>query len=351
MSKRVISKHLFNFRLNGVLDDDIQRYEENRPKPSGKYLEALKLLRNENDEIFVDAMRTIVTADVASKQQDPMFQKGIDACVHTELKVPTTHDGMYEVKTLVHTPKSIADNKSNAALIYAHGGGVVACSAENFKPYLSNISAECEVVVFNVDYRLAPEAKCPNNMLDFYETVKYVSSNAQLLNIDPNKIAIAGESGGGYICFSTMVFMAQKGESSLVKLAMPNVPMISDYCFTDPMVMTKEERADVFGLQRIWGTLIPSCFDEQKDDPLLFPSKANDEILSEMPPTIVWSAEFDMFLTETLRMANRLRACGRLLELVILPGIKHANNFNPALKCYRLGMDAYKLAIREYLLK
>ena len=113
----------------------------------------------------------------------------------------------------------------------------------------------------------------------------------------------------------------------------------------------RAQRADVFGLQRIWGTLIPSCFDEQKDDPLLFPSKANDEILSEMPPTIVWSAEFDMFLTETLRMANRLRACGRLLELVILPGIKHANNFNPALKCYRLGMDAYKLAIREYLLK
>ena len=350
MSKRVVSKHLFNFRLNGILDDDVRRYEENKPMPCEKYLEAIKLLTHSNDEVFVSAMRTIVSADVTSKQQDPRFQKGIDDCQHTELKVPTSHDGKYEVTTLVHTPKHLIGKKSNAAIVYAHGGGVVACSAEMFKPYLANVAAECGVVLFNVDYRLAPEAKCPNNTLDFYEVVKYISTNANQLNIDPSKIAIAGESGGGYICFSTMVLMAQRGESNLVKLAMPNIPMISDYCFSDPLAMTKEERDDVFGLRRIWRNLIPTDFEKQMNDPLLFPSKANDEILAKMPPTIVWSAEFDMFLTETLRIANKLRACGRLLELAILPGIKHANNFNPALRCYRLGMDAYKLAIKEYLL-
>ena len=353
MPQRVVSKNLFDFRLNGVLDEDLRSYEENQPKPSGKYLEAMKMLSNKDDEIFVNAMRTIITADVNSKQHDPRYQKGVDDCVHTELKVSTTHDGDYDVTTFVHTPKYFMNRKSNisnAALIYAHGGGVVACSAEMFKPYLSNFAIECEVVVFNVDYRLAPETKCPNNTLDFYEVVKYIISNAEKLNIDPNKIAIAGESGGGYICFSTMVLMAQRNESSLVKLAMPYIPMISDYCFSDPLAMTKEEKADVFGLRRIWGSLIPSNFEEQKSDPLLFPSKASDEILSKMPPTIIWSAEFDMFLTETLRMANRMRACGRLLELVVLPGIKHASHLNPLLKCYRMGMDANKLAIKEYLL-
>ena len=350
MAKRVVSKSLFNFSLNGVLDEDIRLSEENRPVPDATALEVMKMLSNEDDNIFTKGMRLYVDASVTAVQQHPAYENGLNACLHTELKVPTTHDGNYPVTTLVHTPKHLVGKLPNAAIIYAHGGGVAACSALMFKPYLANLAYECGVVVFNVDYRLAPETRCPNNMLDFYEVVKYVTSHANSLNIDPEKIAIAGESGGGYICMATMVLMAQRNESSLVKLAMPNIPMISDYCFSDPAGMTKEEKQDYFNLRRLWKNLIASDFEKQKSDPILFPAKASDELLEKMPPTIIWSAEFDMFLTETLRMANRLRACGRLLELAILPGIKHASNLNPDFNCYRWGMDAYKLAVKEYLL-
>ena len=350
MSRRVVSKFLFNFPLTGVLDEEIRISEQNKPTPDSNTLNAMKMLTDKNDAIFVKGMRTITDAAVMAKQQLPAYVKGIEECLHTELKVPTSHDGEYEVTTLVHTPRYLVGKESRAAIIYAHGGGVVACSALMFKPFLANVAVECGVVVFNVDYRLAPETRCPNNMLDFYEVVKYISCHAKTLNIDTKKIAIAGESGGGYVCFATMVLMAQRSESSLVKLAMPNIPMISDYCFSDPAAMTIEERQDVFGLRRIWKNIIPLDFEKQKDDPLLFPSKASNDLIENFPPTIVWSAEFDMFLTETIRMANRLRRCGRLLELVIFPGIKHASNFNPELRCYRVGMDAYKLAVKEYLM-
>ena len=46
--------------------------------------------------------------------------------------------------------------------------------------------------------------RCPNNVLDFYEVVKYVVSHASELGVDPSRIAIAGESGGGYVCAGTM---------------------------------------------------------------------------------------------------------------------------------------------------
>ena len=48
---------------------------------------------------------------------------------------------------------------------------------------------------------------------------------------------------------------------------------------------------------------------------------ADDETLEKFPPTIVWENEFDMFLTEATRLANRLRRLGRLLELRVQPGI------------------------------
>ena len=145
-----------------------------------------------------------------------------------------------------------------------------------------------------------------------------------------------------------MVLMAQRNESSLVKLAMPNIPIISDFRFTKWDVMTMEERKHIFLLQRIWENIACNV-EKHKDDPLLFPSKAPYEVLAKMPMTIMWSAEFDTFLTETTRMANRLRGCGRLLELGILPGMNHAPHFKSSFSCYRVGMDSYKLAVTEYL--
>ena len=42
--------------------------------------------------------------------------------------------------------------------------------------------------VFNVDYRLAPETKCPDNIKDMYAALKHVAENADKSNIDAEKI-------------------------------------------------------------------------------------------------------------------------------------------------------------------
>ena len=68
--------------------------------------------------------------------------------------------------------------------------------------------------------------------------------------MDASRICIAGESGGGYICFGAMVMLAQKGETNLVKLAIPMIPMISDYSFGDLNQMTKEERENAYYVRR-----------------------------------------------------------------------------------------------------
>ena len=68
--------------------------------------------------------------------------------------------------------------------------------------------------------------------------------------MDASRICIAGESGGGYICFGAMVMLAQKGETDLVKLAIPMIPMISDYSFGDLNQMTKEERENAYYVRR-----------------------------------------------------------------------------------------------------
>ena len=49
--------------------------------------------------------------------------------------------------------------KGRPCIVYAHGGGAISASADLYKMYLSHMASDCGVVVFNVDYRLAPESR------------------------------------------------------------------------------------------------------------------------------------------------------------------------------------------------
>ena len=97
--------------------------------------------------------------------------------------------------------------------------------------------------------------------------------------------------------------------------------------------------------------LISKDFEEQKHDPLLFPGKATESVLNNFPPTIIWEAEFDTFIDEATRFANRLDNAGKLLEFVVFPGQKHGSWFNPTYKCHQMGVDAYSLAVNKYLIE
>jgi len=355
---RVTSKNLFNFKPSGVIDHDVLEFEakmnEAHPGVASALQDKFNELSIKDDEAsnkeFVDTLRGMMAGQMAMLGANPLFVKAGEKTVETEFKVPTTHDGEYDVVVKVYTPKVLQGKKNNAAFLYAHGGGAVGGTAEENKTYLDFMAILGNIVVFNVDYRLAPETKCPNNVKDFYEAIKYVSKNAEALGIDSSKIAIAGDSGGGYICLGAEVLLAQNNETDLVKLAIPGIPMTDDYSFSDPAPMTKEERDSHIMQRKIW-KLIASDMDEQKQDPLLFPGKASTELLQKFPATIIWEAEFDMYITEATRMAFKLRAAGRLLEFVVIPGSKHGSYIMPVGKCFKVHQDAFKLAIEEYLHK
>ena len=350
---RVVSKHLFNYQLNGVIDEEVvasskKIWEENSFDPEIKNMRALV----DSDDPSVDCeivakfVRHVMLARLNNGQP---FQGMIDQCIHTEFTVPIRDGNDFEVPVLVHTPKYLLEKQLNAAMIYAHGGGCVGGEAGMVKGAMSNFAIECGVVVFNVDYRIAPETKCPKNALDFYCAVKHIIENAIKLGVDASRIGIAGDSGGGYICFATMVMLAQKMEGELVKLAIPSIAMISDYCFGDLASMTTEERETAHLTRKMW-RCISNDLDTEQSNPLLFPAKATDEILQKMPPTIMWENEFDMFLTENTRMAHRMKTAGRLLEYRVQPGMIHTSTAVPGTKGYKGNIEDYKLAIKEYLL-
>ena len=356
---RVTSKNLFNFVLTGVIDEDViaadakiqeQLYHsEEGMKMMEKMGEALSKDDTESNNDFVTLFRGTVDDIIKDMTENPILQASANDVIKSKLMVPTNHCGDHEVPVFVYTPKSLEGISSKpAAYIYAHGGGVIAGAATGYQNILCHYAIECGVVVFNVDYRLAPETKCPNNVKDYYEVIKYVHKNSEALGIDATKIVIGGESGGGYICLGATVLLAKENESHLVKLAIPSIAMTDDYCFSDPGPMTSEEKENSAMMKKCW-QLIANDFEIQKNDPLLFPGKSSDDDLKKFPPMIIEESEFDLFITETTRLANRLRRAGRLLELVVIPGGKHGSTLDPRLKHFQLAMDAKKLMFEQYV--
>ena len=61
--------------------------------------------------------------------------------------------------------QSLAGEKNRPAIVYAHGGGCIGGSADLYEHCLAHMAVDCRVVVYNVDYRLAPETRC-KSLLD-----------------------------------------------------------------------------------------------------------------------------------------------------------------------------------------
>ncbi len=70
-------------------------------------------------------------------------------------------------------------------------------------------AVECSCVVFNVEYRLAPENKIPKGTTDFYKAIKHVYNNAEQFGVEKSKICISGYSGGCLMVLGA-AYMLQK---------------------------------------------------------------------------------------------------------------------------------------------
>ena len=81
------------------------------------------------------------------KKNHPILRQARDECIMTKITVPTT----YDVEVYVYTPKKLENNKRNACLIHAHGGGAVGLSAADVKNWRANFAVKCGVVLFDVE--------------------------------------------------------------------------------------------------------------------------------------------------------------------------------------------------------
>src|ERR1700757_5387385 len=103
--------------------------------------------------------------------------------------------GAKPIRVLTYRPVTSEDPLP--VIVHIHGGGFVMGAPEMKDVENRLFASELRCAIYSVDHRLAPEAPHPAPLEDIYSVFAWLHANAGQLGLDPARIGIKGESGGG----------------------------------------------------------------------------------------------------------------------------------------------------------
>ncbi|MED1058265.1 alpha/beta hydrolase [Bacillus mycoides] len=219
----------------------------------------------------------------------------------------------------IYRPKS--NNEPLPVLLWIHGGGYILGSIDDNDDTCMRFAKEAGCVVVSVDYRLAPEHPYPAPIEDCYSALKWIAYNAKSLNIDSNRIGVAGVSAGGGLT-AALSLLARDRKYPSICLQMPLYPMIDDRNNTPSANEIKEgfvwnQKANEAG----WKMYLGEMYGTDQIPVYAAPSRAED--YSDLPYTYTFVGQLDPFRSETLTYVSKLAQAGVDVEFHLYPNAYH----------------------------
>lgn len=256
------------------------------------------------------------------KRLDPMriFRRKLDVKIYNE---------DYEVPVRLYFPneqameKGINKGHSYAVLLFFHGGGWVTDSVENYDRVCSQMAQSTGQIVVSVEYRLAPEYPFPTGLMDCYAAAKALYTNRFILNTEPEKITIVGDSAGGNLAAAVSLMARDKGEFMPDRQILIYPALNNCYTEESPYLSVKENGEDYL-LTAVKMENYISLYQrspEDRENPYFSPLQEKN--LKNLPDTLILTAEFDPLRDEGEEYARRLKEAGNYVELHRIPGALH----------------------------
>ena len=209
-------------------------------------------------------------------------------------------------------------NKNLGLLVFYHGGGWVIGGLDSHDSVCRSLANRMGHAVLSVDYRLAPEHRFPAAVEDAMCSLRWAYENAAELGINPDRIAVGGDSAGGNLA----AIVSQQRPVPLVfqMLIYPATDMTASF----PSHVENAAGPVLTRQAMEWFTNHYMPADADKKDPLASPHFAPDSLLQGAPPALIITAELDPLRDEGEEYGRRLVANGVTASVVRYNGMFHS---------------------------
>jgi acetyl esterase/lipase len=153
-------------------------------------------------------------------------------------------------------------------------------------------------------------APFPAGLNDCISGLKWVIDHATQLNIDPDRVIIAGESGGGNLTLASGLKLRQDGELGLIKGLYALCPYIAGTWPRPENPSSTENNGILLDLHNNRGAMGYGIEAFNEGNPLAWPSFATVEDVTGFPPTVISVNECDPLRDEGINFYRLLMEAG-----------------------------------------
>ena len=266
---------------------------------------------------------TLVSAGFAVEENDVVFARPGGVSMTLDLKVP-------------------AGNGSFPAAIIVHGGSFSHGNKRSYVTPLFDVLSNAGFAWFTINYRLAPDYQFPSAVQDVESAIRWVKSNAAKYRVSADRIALIGESAGGYLVAYTGAHPEREARVAAV---------VDFYGPNDLVLQTEKRRSEPEDPSKPHspGLLEFMGFKSWQDAGVV-------EKLQALSPTMLVSASMPPFLfihgnadeqvpyEQSPKMCDAMRKAGVQCEVITVEGGRHGMlswEKNPAMLHWKQEMVAW----------
>ncbi|MBJ8343813.1 alpha/beta hydrolase fold domain-containing protein [Antrihabitans sp. YC2-6] len=212
------------------------------------------------------------------------------------------------------------DPEAEAAIVWFHGGGLVAGGFNSHRRLLSRLSAEAATPAYSVEYRLQIEHTFADAVADGLLAYRALLATG----LDPSRMVFGGDSGGCAVALATALAVRDAG------LCQPaGLVLLSPWVDFDPTTKLADPRARLDAAIPITGAwplsggrlmaehvLASSIADAARLSPI-------NATLGGLPPVLIHAAESEILSVDALALHTKLGAEDVESTVKLWPGLIH----------------------------
>jgi len=266
--------------------------------------------------MFIEPKTIAEWRDIVAKGEG-VVTESLMASANKLFSVDVKSEVIAGVKTHLVTPKALPEKNKNKLLVYVHGGGYILNGGEGSVPEAMAMAYYGQIKVISIDYRMLPDHPFPAGLDDVIAVYQEI-----LKNNKPSNIGMFGTSAGSGLTAAAMLKLRELNipQPAVVGLGTPfiDITKTGDSYYTNQDIDNFLVTYD--GLLKSIAKLYAGTHDMK--DPLISPIYG--DFTKGFPPTILTSGTRDLFLSNTVRMHQKLRAAGVEAYLQVFEGCSHA---------------------------